>query len=75
MLTICNPLFLLNVTSHLIPTATVEERSYDHYLQKTEELSHRIQNAQLWLLSPACPTELPLDLHFNFQAFSSLSFS
>lgn len=33
MLTICNPLFLLNITSQIL-TATLEEKSYDSYLQK-----------------------------------------
>lgn len=47
MLTICNPLFSLNVTPHLLLTATLKERSYDPYLRETEELSDRIQNVQL----------------------------
>lgn len=38
MLNICNPPFLLNVKPHLSLTAILEERSYESYLEETEEL-------------------------------------
>lgn len=42
---------------------------------ETEDLSDRIQNAQLSMtLMPACPTEFPQGPHFSFQTFSSVFF-
>lgn len=74
MLTTGHPLFLLNIIPHLILMATLEERSYDPYVEKTQELSERTQT-QLSDTKAYVFYRTSTGLHFNFQPFSSLSFT
>lgn len=57
------------------PHSDLEERSYDPYLEETEEMGEGFKTHSFLALKPPCATEFLLGLHFKFQIFRSLSFS
>lgn len=69
-----HPRFLLNITPHLILTATLEERSYDPYVEKTQELSGRTQTHNSLTLKPMCSTEFPLVFISTFKPLALCPF-